>query len=174
MLPGEKGKEMTLAELQQTVERLEQTTITMGQLTIIHDTRLRELETLTHTVQIPARNTYAEALDKTDKGWKDKRKSMYALRAGGSATENIGSKHLQLGAVLLHTIHADAQTQADIKQTMTERWQGAATGTSDFLASDIRVCKWRLTRDGKRGILEFRLSDDMHHVEKEIIRVLVQ
>ena len=167
------GEDTTVAELRQTVARLEQTTITMGQLTIIHDTRLRELETLIHTLQIPIKNTYAELLDKEDKTWKDKRKTMYAARSNGGTPDNIGSKHLQLGAVLLHTIHADPQTQAEIKQTMEVRWQGAATATSDFLIADVRICKWRVTRDGKHGILEFRLADDMMHIEKEIIRVLV-
>ena len=70
-------------------------------------------------------------------------------------------------------MHADGQTQAEIKQTMTERWQGAPTENSDFLQADVRICKWRLTRDGKHGLFEFRLADDMQHIEKEIIRVLV-
>ena len=173
VLTGGKGKVLTPEELQQTVEWLEHTTVTMGQLAIIHDTRIRELETLINTVQIPVKNAYAEALNKTDKGWKDKRKSMYERKQTGTGAEQIGSKHLQLGAVLLQSIYEDTQTQQETKRLLAERWHGAKTDTPDFLEGDIRICKWRLARDEKSGILDFKLADDLQQVEKEIIRVLV-
>ena len=57
---------------------------------------------------------------------------------------------------------------------MEERWKDKKQDTEDFLVPGVKSMKWHATRDGKHGILEFRLADDMHHVEKEIMRALVQ
>ena len=48
------------------------------------------------------------------------------------------------------------------------------TGTPDFLAADIRIVKWRTAKDGRNGVLEFKLTESMIQVEEELVRVLIQ
>ena len=42
----------------------------------------------------------------------------------------------------------------------------------DFLARDVKTVKYRQTRDGKHGILEFKLADELLAVETEMVRLM--
>ena len=164
----------TPEEIQTTLRLLEARTKVIGQVTLIHDARIRELETLLHTVQLPVDGVYGKNLTEADKEWKGKRTNYYAAKKQGSeVATNVGSKHLTIAAVLLNIVHQDPQTTQTVKDRLSARWVDANTETTDFLTDDVRIAKWRVTRDGKSGILEFRLTDELADVEAEIKRVLI-
>ena len=77
-----------------------------------------------------------------------------------------------LAAVLLNQTNVGEHTKAEIKRVLQERWRGKDTTTPEFLDADVKIMKWKQTRDGKRGILEFKLVEDLREVEMEIMRVL--
>ena len=88
--------------------------------------------------------------------------------------ETLGNKHLKLGMALLNHLYRDSATCGEVKDALKQRWQGKNTGTPDFLAADIRIVKWRTAKDGRNGVLEFKLTKSMIQVEEELVRVLIQ
>ena len=143
-----------------------------AQLVVVHDHRIRELGTLLHTMEIPIGTGTAKALGKVDTDWKEKHRAYLDRKRRTENTESTGSKHLMLAAVLLTQTHAGEHTRAEIKRILRERWTGKDTTTPEFLDAYVKIMKWRQTKDGKRGILEFKLVEDLREVEMEIIRVL--
>ena len=86
--------------------------------------------------------------------------------------DNLGNKHLVYGATLFEHIHADGQTRAETKKVLQDRWAGKDTTNPAFLEPDIEILKWKVTRDGKHGVLEFKLTEGLWKLEEEVVRVL--
>ena len=56
---------------------------------------------------------------------------------------------------------------------LAKRYEGKDTTNPDFLGTDVKLMKWKNTRDGKGGILEFKLTEALTTVEEELIRLMV-
>ena len=160
--------------LESRLKAVEELTTSMGQLVVVHDTRLRELGTLFRVLMFPKGSSYAVAAEEVNEGWKTETKEYYKRRDKGDASSTLGNKHLRLGAVLLNQLWRDPQTKEAIKERMRTHWQGKDTSTPDFLGTDIKIMKWRMARNGKQGILEFKLTESLMEVEEEFIRVTTQ
>ena len=59
-----------------------------------------------------------------------------------------------------------------MRESLTTRWKDADQETEEFLGMGVKIMKWRVTKDGKHGILEFKLTETLGEVEEEIIRVM--
>jgi len=148
-----------------------------AQLASIHDTRLRELGVLFRVLMFPKTHRYAVALEEEDKRWKNKRTTYFAAKSNateGMEQETIGSKHLQLGAAMLQLLFEDSNTKQEAKDFLQAKWERKDTSTPAFLEGEVHTAKWRMARDGKHGILEFKFTEDLSEIEKEFIRVATE
>ena len=159
--------------MEQRMDELTELTHAIGQLVVVQDARIRELGTVFRCVLMPRGSPIADRMEKMDEEWKRASTSYNLRKANGGGAEKLGSKHLRVAAVLLNGIHADPQTKQEVKEELQTRWEGKDTNTPEFLEADVKVAKWRVSRDGKHGILEFKLTETLMAVEEEIIRVLL-
>ena len=77
-----------------------------------------------------------------------------------------------LGAALIQKLMGDQDAAQPVREMLAERYREADTSTTDFLAHDIRVCKWHVFREGTAGGLELKLAPDLATVERELTRVI--
>ena len=138
----------------------------------LRDNRLRELASLLRCLLVPKDSPYARALTAEDEDWKKMQAAYKGRRREGGSSESLGSKHLKLGKVLLSTYYKDPAIPEPLKKLLMERWDGQDRTGTEFLAPDIKLVKWRLARDGKHGVLEFKLTDSLAQVEEGLVRVL--
>ena len=160
-------------DLETRVMAMEELTASMGHLMVAHDIRIRELGTAFRVLLIPKGCTFALNFERVDAKWKQDTADYYKRREENGESEQIGSKHLRIAATLLEGVYGDAQTKDKIKETLKARWEGKDTTNVTFLEGDIKIAKWRMGKDGKNGILEFKLTETLMEVEEEIIRVLI-
>ena len=162
------------AEIYRRLREVEETQTVTGQLVVVHDNRLRELGTLFRALLVPEGSSFTKAMDGVDTEWKGLNKAYKERRRNGGDTERLGNKHLKLGLQLLEELNQDPATNESVREFLVKRWEGKDTRTPEFLGPDVRIVKWRRTRDGRHGVLEFKLTEALAVVEEEIVRVLTE
>ena len=171
---GERAAAQEVCEdITERLERLEIRQERQGKLLVIHDARLRELGTLFRVLQVSTRHTHYGVFQGVETSWKDKTKAYYEERKETGRTRKIGSKHLLLASKVLEMLWSDGNTRKEVKELLQKRYEGKDTSTTDFLGTDVKLMKWKNTRDGKSGILEFKLTEALTTVEEELIRLMV-
>ena len=170
---GEAREKSDQTDLETRLKEVEDLTRSMGQLTVIHDVRLRELGTMFRTIILKKDSPYNKRAAVVDAEWKELMQEYNKRRRDTGKTEEIGSKHLRLAANIFEEMYKDPQTSKDLKDKLQTHWQTCNKDSPDFLGPDVRVMKWRQTKDGKHGVLEFKLADTLSAVEEELIRVMV-
>ena len=160
-------------ELARRVAKLEEVQTDMGHLAVAHDARLRELSTLFRSLLVPKECHYGKLMNGVDADWKSTSKAYQDRKKQTGTVEMIGSNHLILGQTLLGELYRDPDFKPNLKEALKMRWDGQNHDTPDFLAPDIRIVKWRLTKDGKHGVLEFKLTEALTEAEEEMVRVLI-
>ena len=146
----------------------------MGQLTVIHDVRLREFGTLFRVVMVPKGTPYFTAAESVGAAWKMLSKEYSKRKQSTGKKEHLWSNHLQLGRIVLETMYEDSNVEPAVKDSLKQWWKGADTANEDFLGQDVKIMKWRITKDGKHGVLEFKLTESLMEVEEELLRVMVE
>ena len=86
--------------------------------------------------------------------------------------EQLGSKHLKLAHGMFEEMYAHPKIKPEIKTFLEQHWNETNQRTEDFLARDVNTMKWRVTKDGKSGIMEFKLAETLLEVEEEMIRLM--
>ena len=160
-------------ELVRRVTKLEEVQTDMGHLVVAQDARIRELSTLFRSLLVPKDSHYGKLMNTLDTEWKANSKAYQERKKQTGTTELLGSKHLLLGQTLMAELYRDGDFKPQLKEVLKKRWEGLNHDTPDFLAPDIRIVKWRLTKDGKHGVLEFKLTEALTEAEEEMVRVLV-
>ena len=163
-----------LLDVTERLARLETRQNQQGRILVVHDTRLRELGALFRVLHFLKAHRYYTVLHTVEVKWKETAKAYYTDKKDSGTARKIGNKHLLLASKLLEAFHSEGETNSQVKQAMSARWEGKNTSNPDFLGTDIKLMKWRETRDGKGGALEFKLTETLAPVEEEIIRVMVK
>ena len=164
--------------LEARLRKVEELATRTAQLTVVHDTQIRELATFMRTVQIKREHPWFAKLGEVDSAWRDSRARFLKDRDGAKVRgedgpTSIGSKHLLLAATAIELFSSDAKTAGEVKSNLATRWQGQDTSNSRFLESDVKLFKWRVVRDSSSGILEFKLAEELQAMEAEMVRVIV-
>ena len=150
-----------------TREEMDDLTIRMAQVVSLHDVAVRELRTVFRRVKMPLTNRYAERLDAVGKEWASR------MKLGGDQRPK-DSKHVRLAANLLEAMYGNAEDLPEgLKKRLEELFKGKES-TGGVIEGAVNVMKWRTFKEGKDGILEFRMAPEMADVEAMIVRVLVQ
>ena len=159
-------------DIDKRLTEVEELAKSIGQLTVIHDVRLRELATLFRVMMVPQTSGFFKRCDTVDEKWKETMQSYHKRRKETGQTEELGSKHLKLAQGMFEEMYAHASIKPQIKQFLAGHWKDADQDTEDFLAKDVKTMKWRQTKDAKHGIMEFKLADESLEVETELVRLM--
>ena len=150
-----------------TREEMDALTIRMAQVVSLHDVAVRELRTVFRRVKMPLKNRYAEQLDTVGREWAGR------MKKGGDQRPK-DSKHVRLAKELLEGVYACAEGIPEgLKKRLEEIFKGKES-TGGVIEGAVNVMKWRTFKDGKEGILEFRMAPEMADVEAMMVRVLVE